>query len=230
MRVFLCLIFAVLLSSCIKPKIVKTTYVVKDKIYLALGDSYTSGEGVNTQESFPYQLVARLNGSGVKTLEPEVIAMTGWTSADLLAGIQARKITKKYDFVTLQIGVNNQFSRLSPVIYRKEFNQLLNIAISHSIGGRATVYVISIPDWSVTPQGRRRKDYHLVPKEIDEFNAINREESLNESVNYIDITPRSRLALTETSLLSIDSLHPSKKFYGEWVDSLFPLVRKELYW
>lgn len=114
------------------------------------------------------------------------------------------------------------------MIYRKEFKELLSLAIDYSLGGRSTVYVISIPDWSVTPLGRSRKDYNLLPLEIDKFNAINKEESLKENVHYIDITPASRFALTDPSLIAADSLHPSGKMYTEWVKLLYPLVKKKL--
>lgn len=228
MKLFLCLILAISILSCTNQKLVNTSEAVNDKTYLALGDSYTIGEGVDPEQSFPYQLVSRLNESGVKTLKPEIVAVTGWTTRDLLRGIAEKKISRKYDFVSLQIGVNNQYSKLSPVIYRKEFKELLSLAIDYSLGGRSTVYVISIPDWSVTPLGRSRKDYNLLPLEIDKFNAINKEESLKENVHYIDITPASRFALTDPSLIAADSLHPSGKMYTEWVKLLYPLVKKKL--
>lgn len=228
MKLFIYTLLTTFLFSGAREKIIPRPYEIKNKLYLALGDSYTTGESVYEDESFPYQLVSRLNASSVTTLEPELIAFTGWTSKNLLDAIEEKKTLKKYDFVTLLIGVNNQYSNLSKDDYRKEFNKILNIAISHSIGGRATVYVISIPDWSATPHGRT-KDFNKVTLEIDKFNAINKEESLNEGVHYIDITSRSRATLTDKSLVSIDNLHPSAKFYREWVDILHPLVRRELY-
>ena len=198
-----------------------------DKTYLALGDSYTIGEAVSTEESFPYQLVAQLNSGGVKTLKPRIIAYTGWTTGNLISAINQEKINEKYDFVTLLIGVNNQYMKHSPEIYRKEFAGLLNTAVNYSAGGKATVFVISIPDWGVTDFGKL-KNPKEVAIEIDKFNAINKEATYNAGVHYIDITPGSRLAANDTTLISIDGLHPSGKMYAEWVKQLLPLVRREL--
>jgi lysophospholipase L1-like esterase len=132
----------------------------------------------------------------------------------------------KYDFVTVLIGVNNQYVKKSISAYRAEFIEILNLAIVRSRGGRATVYVISIPDWSVTPFGKL-KDTKLESASIDLYNNVNREESKNASVNYVDITPASRIADTDDSYTSIDGLHPSYKMYREWVGKLYPLVKRE---
>lgn len=91
MKLFLCLILAISILSCTNQKLVNTSEAVNDKTYLALGDSYTIGEGVDPEQSFPYQLVSRLNESGVKTLKPEIVAVTGWTTRDLLRGIAEKK-------------------------------------------------------------------------------------------------------------------------------------------
>ncbi len=214
--------------SCNKVELNRTPQKLMDKTYLALGDSYTVGDAILQKESFPYQLVQQLNASGVKTEEPTVVAFTGWTTANLITGISQAKLADKYDFVTLLIGVNNQYVQASEDIYRKEFHELLNTAISHSGGGRATVFVLSIPDWGVTPFGKLKAPRD-VSSEINRFNAINKEEAHNASVHYIDITSGSRLAESDQSLTSIDSLHPSGKMYAEWVKQLLPLVRKELY-
>ncbi|SKB76460.1 SGNH/GDSL hydrolase family protein [Daejeonella lutea] len=197
------------------------------KTFLALGDSYTSGEGVIQSESFPFQLAAKLRASGVKMETPHVIARTGWTTVNLLAALKEEPMDDKYDFVTVLIGVNNQYVKRSLTEYRTHFVEILNSAISHSRGGRATVYVISIPDWSVTPFGKL-KDTKLESASVDVYNDVNREESKNASVNYIDITAASRIADTDDSYTSIDGLHPSYKMYKEWADKLYPLVKKEL--
>lgn len=224
------LFFSVLISavSCSKPETRQSLYVQMDKTYLALGDSYTVGEAVPQKESFPYQLTEQLNANGVKTSAPEIVAITGWTTSNLIEGIKELKPGVKYDFVTLLIGVNNQYTNASKETYRKEFAELLNTAVSFSSGGRATVFVISIPDWGVTPFGQL-KNPKEVAIEIDAFNAINREEAFNARVHYIDITPGSRLAENDQSLTSADSLHPSGKMYAEWVKQLLPLVKKELF-
>lgn len=197
------------------------------KTFLALGDSYTSGEGVIQSESFPFQLAAKLRAAGFQMETPHIIAKTGWTTTDLLAALKEEPMDEKYDFVTVLIGVNNQYVKRSITEYRTHFVEILNSAISHSRGGRATVYVISIPDWSVTPFGKL-KDTKLESASVDIYNSVNREESRNASVNYIDITPASRIADTDDSYTSIDGLHPSYKMYRDWAEKLYVLVKKEL--
>ena len=199
----------------------------RSKTFLALGDSYTSGEGVIQSESFPFQLAAKLRVAGVQIETPHVIAQTGWTTVNLLAALKEEPMDEKYDFVTVLIGVNNQYVKRSLTEYRSHFLEILNSAISHSRGGRATVYVISIPDWTVTPFGKL-KDTKAESASVDVYNNVNREESNNASVNYIDITAASRKADTDESYTSIDELHPSQKMYREWVEKLYPLVKKEL--
>ncbi|HEX7371167.1 MAG TPA: SGNH/GDSL hydrolase family protein, partial [Rhodanobacteraceae bacterium] len=53
--------------------------------FLALGDSYTIGEGVAPAERWPMQLVARLRDEGVAVADPLIVATTGWTTDELSA-------------------------------------------------------------------------------------------------------------------------------------------------
>lgn len=217
-----------LFLSCSKSDIPNTLFVDSDKTYLALGDSYTFGEAVSQEESFPFQLVSQLNAAGIKTLEPELVAATGWTSSNLIDGIKQAKLKPKYDFVTLLIGSNNQYLNYSKEAYRKELVELLNTAVSHSARGRATVFVFSLPDWGVTPFGRL-KNPPQVTIAIDAYNKIIEEEAFNARVHFINITPESRFAANDQSLTSQDELHPSAKMYADWVKKLFPLVKTELF-
>jgi lysophospholipase L1-like esterase len=185
--------------------------------YLALGDSYTIGESVSQKESFPYQVSSMLNDQGLKFAAPKIIAKTGWTTDELQAAIKAEKITQTYDVVTLLIGVNNQYRGNSQATYRKEFKELLQTAIGFAGGNKKHVFVVSIPDWGVTPFGKGSgRSTTTIAQEIDAFNAICREETLIMGVSYIDITPGSRNAATDASLVASDGLHPSGKMYSEW--------------
>ncbi|WP_295767871.1 SGNH/GDSL hydrolase family protein [uncultured Mucilaginibacter sp.] len=189
--------------------------------YLALGDSYTIGEAVPAEASFPYQLSAGLTKQQIKTAAPTIIARTGWTTDELIAAIKQRSITQTFDIVTLLIGVNNQYRGYNINTYRAEFVQLLNTAIAYAGGNKRRVFVVSIPDWGVTPfaQGRDRTQ---IAREIDQYNAINKEEALKAGVSYTDITPGSRNAATDAALVATDGLHPSGKMYSEWVAKLLP--------
>ena len=189
--------------------------------YLALGDSYTIGESVTQEESFPYQYTTQLKLQGQNVANPKIIAKTGWTTNELNAAIKAENITQTFDIVTLLIGVNNQYRGYSKVTYRKEFKELLQDAIGYAGGNKKRVFVISIPDWGVTPFGIGvGGNSSKISDEIDAFNAINKAETLAMEVSYTDITPDSRKAATDVSLIAKDGLHPSGKMYLQWALSL----------
>ncbi len=189
--------------------------------YLALGDSYTIGESVVQNESFPYHFVAQLKLQGLNMADPKIIAKTGWTTDELQVAIQTENLTQKFDFVTLLIGVNNQYRGYSKVTYRKEFKELLQTAIGFAGGNKKRVFVVSIPDWGVTPFGLSSgKTTKSIAEEIDAFNAINKEETLAMEVSYTDITPNSRKAATDLSLVAKDGLHYSGKMHLQWALSL----------
>jgi len=178
--------------------------------YLALGDSYTIGESVVESERYPVQLAGEL-----KMPQPEIIAKTGWTTDELNAAIDKADPHGPYDLVTLLIGVNNQYRGRSADQYRSEFAALLQRAIGFAGGKTRNVVVVSIPDWGVTPFAKDR-DQAKIAREIDQFNAINREETLRAGARYVDITPFSRKAASDPSLVAGDGLHPSGKMYSEW--------------
>jgi lysophospholipase L1-like esterase len=200
-----------------------TSFMTTEKKYtmLCLGDSYTIGEAVQEAERFPMQAVEMLNKKGVHFEKPEIIAKTGWTTDELAAAVKEKHLSGHYDFVTLLIGVNNQYRGRDIDNYRKEFNELLNTAIHYSNGNRAHVFVISIPDWGVTPFGNNdKRGEKQIGEEIDHYNATAKQEALKAKVNYIDITPASRLAKTDAALIATDGLHPSGKMYKQWAEKL----------
>jgi lysophospholipase L1-like esterase len=195
--------------------------------YLALGDSYTVGRLVPVEDSFPYQLVAKLKGKGLAIAPPTLIAQNGWRTDELIKGIAGSGVTQKFDVVTLLIGVNNQFQGFAIDTYRVEFAQLLNTAIALAKGNKAHVFVLSIPDWGVTPFAAIRGPAKIAVQ-IDLYNKINREESEKAGVNYVDITDISRDVGSDPAYLAADHLHPSGKMYGLWVNRLSKQVEKRL--
>jgi lysophospholipase L1-like esterase len=191
------------------------------KSYLALGDSYTIGEAVSAAESFPYKFKEALVKQGHPVESIQIIAQTGWTTAELQAAINVATLTPPYDLVTLLIGVNNQYRGYSVANYRVEFEQLLKQAIAFAGDDVEQVRVLSIPDWGVTPFAEKEGLLaENVAKEIGAFNTAGLEISEKLGVVFINITPHSRLATTNLSLLAEDGLHPSGKMYAHWVQSL----------
>lgn len=190
--------------------------------YLALGDSYTIGESVREADRFPSQLTALLVREGLPT-EVSIVARTGWTTDELWQGIQSRSLEPPYDLVSLLIGVNNQYRGYDINEYREGFKFLLNKAIEYSGGDPDHVIVFSIPDWGVTPFASGR-DEAKIASEIDAFNLVNFEETEKTGAHYVDITPVSRRAKNDDSLIAPDGLHPSGAMYAEWANRALPIA------
>ena len=181
--------------------------------FLALGDSYTIGEGVSATDRWPNQLAARLG-----IAEPKIIARTGWTTDELSAAIDAESVKESFDLVTLLIGVNNQYRGRDAQNYRAEFASLLRRSIQFAKNDPRRVIVISIPDWGVTPFAEGR-DRARIAAEIDAFNAVSREEVAKANARYADITPASREG---PAMVVADRLHPSAAMYTRWTASILP--------
>lgn len=191
--------------------------------YLALGDSYTIGELVPKEENFPHQLVQRLHKEKIEVTEPVIIAVTGWTTDELAASIREHAIQETFSFVTLLIGVNNQYRGRDLDNYKKEFTELLNQAIVFANGHTRHVFVLSIPDWGVTPFAEGR-DRAQIAKEIDAYNAANKEITETHKCHYLDITDSTRKNGQDAAFLAEDGLHPSGKEYAVWAERLAPMV------
>jgi hypothetical protein len=190
--------------------------------YLALGDSYTIGESVLLTQSFPYQLVQLLRRKGHSFTAPEIIAKTGWTTDELVSGMEGFEFLNKYDFVTLLIGVNNQYRGRSVEEYTTEFEKILEKAIALA-EKKSHVIVVSIPDYSVTPFSKD-KDPEKTSHEIDVFNAVNKALSVQYKVQYVEITQESREALENPALIAADGLHPSPLEYEKWAQKLALII------
>jgi lysophospholipase L1-like esterase len=187
----------------------------KELKFLALGDSYTIGESVAEKDRWPVQLAAQLRAKGITISDPKIIATTGWRTDDLKNAILKDNPPKDYDYVSLLIGVNNQYQGKSASAYAPEFEELLKMAIEFAGGDKSKVFVVSIPDYGFTPFGKEKKE--SITKAIDEFNAVNKSITEKYKIKYFDITPISRKGFEDPELVAGDGLHPSGKMYGEWV-------------
>lgn len=192
--------------------------------YLALGDSYTIGESVALADSFPYQTVQLLRQAGNMVAAPEIIAVTGWTTDELAAAIAQKSLLPRYDLVTLLIGVNNQYRGRSVTEYAKEFEGLLQQAIGFTGGQASHVFVLSIPDWGVTPFAADR-DTAQIALEIDDYNATNAQICGKYNAVYINITEAQRADGHKDVYLANDKLHPSALEYAKWADRLAKSIK-----
>lgn len=220
MRFFLILL--PLFSLAQTPDTMHHTYT-----YLALGDSYTIGESVPLHKSFPYQTVCLLRKGGYDVVAPEIIAKTGWTTDELEAGMKGFQFLPKYDFVTLLIGVNNQYRGRAIIEYKEQFEHLLQKSIALAGGKPDHVTVLSIPDYGITPYAAT-KNPEKISKEIDEYNSLNKVISIQYKVRYLDITESTRKAKTTSGLIAPDGLHPSEKEYDKWAKMLVPMLKEKM--
>ncbi len=184
------------------------------------------GEGVVSGDSWPATLVRRLRRGGILIDEPRIIAVTGWSTDELAAGIDAAVLRPPYDLVSLQIGVNNQYRGRPPGEYRSQFAALLARAIGLAGARAGRVVVLSIPDWGVTRfASEQARDAVRIACELDAFNAIARDETARAGARFVDITAISR---KHPELVADDSLHPSAAHYALWVTAIAPAMQAAL--
>lgn len=204
--------------------------------YLALGDSYTIGEKVAEKDRWPNQLAALIEASpqfqqaaGVdEDIHVRIIARTGWTVNELWQGMQVNPPSGRYDLVSLLIGVNDQYRGLPVDGYRDDFRFMLGNAVEYAGGDPKRVIVLSIPDWGFTPFAADR-DTEPISQQIDEFNAVNLEETEAVGAYYVDVTVISRMAMDDFDLITGDRLHPSGKMYAMWAEKTLPLALEILF-
>lgn len=207
----------------------ETAPVVEEQplTYLALGDSYTIGESVAEEARWPMQLADSLRERGVEIQKPKIIAKTGWTTADLLRGMDEQlQENEQYDFVSILIGVNNQYQGRSIEEYEQELETIFNRAIALSNTGAAGVFAVSIPDYGATPFGAPKAEE--IAKEIEEFNTVFKRISEAHNVPFYNITPVSKRAKNESDLVAKDGLHPSGRMYSLWVNEFLDELAEKI--
>lgn len=191
--------------------------------YLALGDSYTIGEQVAYAANFPNQTVALLRQHNIAIADPVIIATTGWTTDELQAAIREKNVQEKFSIVSLLIGVNNQYRGRSLENYQEEFTALLQQAIQFAHRNAENVFVLSIPDWGVTPFAEG-KDRAQIAQEIDAYNHAAQTIADAHHCHFIDITDSTRVNGNNLLYLAEDQLHPSAEEYQIWAERLSSVI------
>lgn len=195
--------------------------------YLALGDSYTIGESVAEPERWPVQLAEALRERGFDMAAPKIIAKTGWTTENLIRGINSElNVQRDFDLVSILIGVNNQFQGKPITEYEVQLREIFRKAINHSKKREEGVFAVSIPDYGYTPFGAANQE--KISAEIDEFNAVFRKIAEEFNVDFYNITPISRQGIEDPELVANDGLHPSGLMYRYWVAQFIDEVAEKL--
>ena len=182
--------------------------------YLALGDSYTIGESVESSGRWPNQLIDSLEGQEIYLDSATIIAQTGWRTDELKAAL-AMHDKFDYDLVSLLIGVNDQYQGKTAASYEPVFEELLRLAIERVGGDKERVFVLSIPNYGYTPFGVLNREG--ITTEIAAYNQINKSITNDKGIWYFDITAISEQGLSDTALVAADRLHPSAQQYALWV-------------
>ena len=187
--------------------------------FLALGDSYTIGEGVNENERWPNQFIEVAYENGLDFAKPKIVAETGWKTYDLLNAISQTNFTQKYDYVSLLIGVNNQFNSRSIDEFEEDLSKLMD-KMNSLKKSNGNIIIVSIPDWGYTPFGNSY-NREVISSEINLFNNSLINFANSNGLKYVDVTEISRRALNESNLLASDNLHPSGLMYLEWAKKIY---------
>ena len=196
---------------------------------LSLGDSYTIGQSVCETCRFPEQLKDSLtNNLSNSTISLQVIAQTGWTTTNLLNAIENNNPENNFDWVTLLIGVNNQYQGKPFSVYESEFPELVDIAIEKAGGDSNHVIVVSIPDYAYTPFGQSSSNPENISMEIDQYNDFAQTYCQQNNIEFVYITDITREGLNNPNLVAEDNLHPSELAYSRFVERIIPVALESI--
>jgi lysophospholipase L1-like esterase len=217
-----------LIAALLASHVATVTATAHPTRFLALGDSYTIGEGVEEDGRWPVQLAHALRRDHPIDA-PEIVARTGWTTDELAAAMDQHTFHRPYALVTLLIGVNNQYRGRDLQNYRDEFRALLARAIGLAGGRPQRVVVVSIPDWGVTKFGHESgRDVAQIARELDAYNAANAAIAASLGAWHVDVSTISRDGGNSAAMLVADGLHPSVAMYRRWTEAILPVARKAL--
>jgi lysophospholipase L1-like esterase len=189
--------------------------------YVAIGDSYSIGEGASPSESWPAVLTRHLNAQGVHVDLVANPSVTGWTTQQAIDHEIPIFLKAKPNFATLQIGVNDWVQGIDEETFRKRFTSLVDQMLA-VLPNKKRLLIVTIPDFGVTPTCSQYARGRDISQGIASFNQIVTEESAKRSLHVVDIFELTKKMGEDRSLIAADGLHPSAKEYAEWEKIIFP--------
>jgi len=189
--------------------------------YVAIGDSYSIGEGASPIESWPALLTRHLNDKGLHVDLVANPSRTGWTTQQAIDRELPIFVDSKPNFATLQIGVNDWVQGVDEETFRKRFIFLLDQMLA-VLRDKHRLFIVTIPDFGVTPTGPKYARGRNISEGIAAFNKIVSEEAAKRGLRVVDVFELSKKMGTDRSLVATDGLHPSAKEYAEWEKTIFP--------
>jgi len=193
--------------------------------YVALGDSYTFGDGVTQADRWPNQLV--------RILRPDLdldiaanLAGRSTASQDVIEDQLPRLVDLEPQFVSVQVGVNDAIAAntVTAANYSDNMATILDTVLGEVDADR--VVVLTTPDYTLTPQGAIFDDPEGRSARTREFNALLRDAARSRGIAVVDISPISDRVPLDPTLVAPDGLHPSGKQYAGWADLVAETVRK----
>lgn len=223
------ILFVILFMGCSSEDTKLIADTKKSIQYLALGDSYTIGEGVCWNCNFPTQLKDSLLQTELfSSVNVKIVAQTGWTTTNLKNAIANENLMANYDLVTLLIGVNNQYQNRPFSLYETEFPELLQTAITLANGNKNRVIVVSIPDYAYTPFGQSSSNPSTISNQLDNYNTFAKSHAESLGITFLNITDITREGLNNPNLVASDNLHPSQLAYRKFVERMLPIALEKL--
>lgn len=191
--------------------------------YVALGDSYTIGEGVPADERWPDRLVHHLRDDGIEIDLVANPSVTGWTTAQVLDHELLVFDAARATFATLLIGVNDWVQGVPAGTFAGNLDRII-AHVRRRLPDPSRLVLITIPDFSVTPAGGDYARGRDITAGIVSFNEIILGAADRERLPVVDIFPLSRQH-TAPEDVAADGLHPSGVAYARWEALIFPVVR-----
>jgi lysophospholipase L1-like esterase len=219
--------FFVMNQNNLMPKTIDQTDTSNIK-YVAIGDSYTIGNGVLEQDRWPNVLVRHLKEQGIKIELMANPAVSGFRVQDAISQEIDEIERIKPELVTVLIGANDNFSDRRVEDFRADLKELLD-SVQKFSSKKTKIILISIPDYTSSPAADRypQAEVERVRRLIEEYNKVIKQEAGERNLAFADIFPTSQ-TMTSPEFYIEDGLHPSAKGYALWEKEIFPVVLKQV--
>jgi acyl-CoA thioesterase I len=188
--------------------------------YVPLGDSYTICEGAKASECWTEILSVNLYKRGIQLEILANPARSGFTTKDLIERQLPLFENYKPEFTTLLIGVNDWVQEVNPEEFRKNYVLILN-RIQQVIQDKDNIVILTIPDFSVKPEGKKYGKGRNISEGIAYFNKIISEEAEKRGLKTVDLFALSHEMKYDKQTIALDGLHPSAKEYALWEKVIF---------
>jgi acyl-CoA thioesterase I len=191
--------------------------------YVALGDSYTIGTGLEDEsQSFPSLLAKRLTKETGIDVALANLGVNGYTTTDLIREELPIARDLRPELATILIGANDVVQGSTEAAYRTRLAEIYDALAGLALPAAKTV-AISTPDFSHLPGARPFGTAGDLRARIDAFNRIAQSEAAARGFHYADISVISRENRGK-DWVAADGLHPGPAQHRAIADQLWTLL------